>query len=541
MMMENYLLVSDSVIRIFMDSFFADKEDELRCMVPPEGAEYKFIFNEPLPEIISYCDIVIIKFDESMQLDKLKKVMRPTAKLVLCVSAEDENKIDEDELLLLDDVWIYPFTINRAIFRITNLTLEILHAQQIELYKNLLDTLMDAVPDMVWFKNLEGKHLKVNKAFSHAAGKTRKMIEGRVHSEIWGGDDSDCVSTELEVVNAAEKRSFDEILMIADKPHHLKTHKTPFTNYSGAIIGTLGVAQDLTNILNLNLEISLFMEAMPFPLLLTSDDNRVTHVNQKFLDMFDECRDDMVGTLYDSWSEWAFAKSSSFMGESLSFNHDDKDLILQLTETTLTNSFGEPIGMVRAFHDVTAEKKLEEQVWRAANVDSLTGVANRHALKQWYRDNKAFLSYIIYVDLDNFKQVNDSYGHKVGDEVLRKVSDSIGEVFVDDFVARLGGDEFLVCVCREIDEDSLHALAENLQQTISDYFKTSPKFSKVSLSMGIRSNCNGDLPLDQLIREADEAMYVAKSRGKARAELWRPEDGAKNNDQDDIASAQSEI
>lgn len=522
-MITSYVHIGGTVIRIFADSPFADVQDAVSRLPQIRGVEYSIIVNDPLPEIISYCDIVIVKRRQDTSLCEMKKIMRPEARLVLCIEREKE-KLDDEDFGYLDDLWLYPFNASRALLRLTNLVSSILREREAELYKNWLDALMNLVPDMVWFKNLEGEHLKVNKAFSRLAGKTRKMVEGKTHVEIWGEDDSVCAASEMEVLNAGEKRAFDEILVIGGTPHHLKTYKAPFRGPGGTIVGTLGVAQDLTSLLNLNMEMGIFLEAMPFPLILTCDNGLIIHVNNRFLEMFDESSEDLIGANYEAWKDWAFEDVSELIGNVLHFTHNEKNLLVQIMETPLKDSFGEFVGMVRAFQDVTAEKELEAQIWKAANLDTLTSLANRHAFSSWVRDNKAAISHIMYLDLDNFKYVNDTFGHEKGDEALRRLADSIRAVFPDDFATRLGGDEFLICVCREMDAAAIKKLAKSLQQNVAKAYNRSSYLKSLSLSIGIRANCEEDIPIEQLIRDADAAMYKVKESEKGQIAFWAPQE-----------------
>lgn len=522
--MIDYYHIGGAIIRIFAETDFAVIEKAVANLPVRNGVEYSTVINELSPELISYCDIVIIKWSPDIIIKDLKKVLRSEAKLVLCAKHEEEEQIKNEEFEALNDLWIYPFSQDRAILRLTNLVHEILRKREADMYKSWLETLMDLVPDMVWFKSASGAHLKVNKSFSHAAGKTRKMIEGKRHNEIWGGEEDDCLASEMEVLNSGQARSFDEVIIIDNIPHHLKTHKIPFKGVNGSVVGTLGVAQDLTNMLNLNLELGIFVEAMPFPLILTEENGKITHVNNKFLEMFKENRDDLIGAYYPEWSNWAFDNVSDFIGNVYRYAHDNENLLIQFTETPLSDSFGQSIGMVLAFMDVTAEKEMEFQVWKAANLDSLTGAASRHGFSNWLVINRPNLKHLFYLDLDNFKYVNDNYGHKAGDEVLINITNCIREVFSEDFVARLGGDEFVVCICRDLEVQTLAELAEALQTRAADCFKSSEEFKNISLSIGIKPNCEASVPIEKLIREADSAMYKAKESGKARAEIWTPEE-----------------
>lgn len=137
------------------------------------------------------------------------------------------------------------------------------------------------------------------------------------------------------------------------------------------------------------------------------------------------------------------------------------------------------------------------------------------------KNRKDSISHLLYLDLDNFKHVNDTFGHEAGDAALCSLAESIKEVFPEDFAARLGGDEFVICVCREMEVPALVALANVLQKKVTDLFANSDQLKNISLSIGVRAHCPADAPIDQLIREADGAMYKAKELGKARVELWR--------------------
>lgn len=518
--MINYSQIGGVMIRIFTDPTFSEIEQAVQRIPAIDGVEYNTIINDPLPEILSYCDIVILKWHAGMEIGVLKKMLRPEAKLVLCIKREEEDQILPGDLSLLADLWIYPFSLERAILRLNNLANEILRAQEVSLYKGWLETLMDLVPDMVWFKNLDGIHLKVNKAFINATGKTRKMIEGCSHSEIWGEGEEDCKATELDVLDSGQQGSFDEVVVIDNAPHHLKTHKVPFRDANGSIVGTLGVAQDLTSMLNLNLEIGIFVEAMPFPLLIMGENGKISHVNDKFLEMFDECRSDLIGAAYKAWRDWAFEDVAGFIGNTFRYVHGDRDLLIHCTEMPLTDSFGQPIGMVQAFMDVTSEKEMEAQIWKAANLDALTGVASRHGFSKWIEGNDKCLRHLLYLDLDNFKYINDTYGHKAGDEALIRFADCIRSVFPDDFVARLGGDEFVICICRDIDLSGLEELAQELHANAASCFAAFKELENLSLSIGIRPCCDSSSSVEKLIREADSAMYRAKEAGKARTEIW---------------------
>ena len=188
----------------------------------------------------------------------------------------------------------------------------------------------------------------------------------------------------------------------------------------------------------------------------------------------------------------------------------------------------EEMSLVRAVANTlaTAMARLrdEERMRHEAVHDPLTGLPNRtllrdrleHALAQSERDGGA--TGVLFVDLDNFKQVNDVYGHATGDAVLVEFSRRLRTaVRPADTVARLGGDEFVV-VCEEVDEDSALALGRRLQSAIQMPLTVGGIPHGLSASIGIAL---GHSNPDALLANADIAVYRAKAHGRGRAEIFR--------------------
>jgi diguanylate cyclase (GGDEF)-like protein len=173
----------------------------------------------------------------------------------------------------------------------------------------------------------------------------------------------------------------------------------------------------------------------------------------------------------------------------------------------------------------TAMERLrdEDQMRHDALHDPLTGLANRtllrdrlqHAIAQSERDHGE--TGVLFVDLDNFKQVNDVHGHGVGDELLSTLGDRLrSAVRPADTVARMGGDEFVV-VCEHTDTSGVLALADRLETAISAPVLAGGARHSLSASIGIAL---GHEDPDLLLHEADAAVYRAKAAGGARVEVF---------------------
>jgi diguanylate cyclase (GGDEF)-like protein/PAS domain S-box-containing protein len=201
------------------------------------------------------------------------------------------------------------------------------------------------------------------------------------------------------------------------------------------------------------------------------------------------------------------------------------DELLVAPERKLTD---EEMGFVRAVANTLAtalaRRRDEERVRHEAVHDPLTGVANRtllrdrleHAVARSQRTGRAIG--VLFIDLDNFKQVNDAFGHATGDAVLTEVGRRLrATVRPADTVARIGGDEFVV-VCEGVDEDAALALGRRLHVAMRLPIAAGGVKHSLSASVGIAL---GNTDPDALLADADSAVYRAKAGGRGRIELSR--------------------
>jgi diguanylate cyclase (GGDEF)-like protein/PAS domain S-box-containing protein len=179
--------------------------------------------------------------------------------------------------------------------------------------------------------------------------------------------------------------------------------------------------------------------------------------------------------------------------------------------------------------DVTAQKQLEAQLQHNAFHDALTGLANRalfadrleHALDRTDRGQTPVA--VLFVDLDDFKAVNDGSGHGAGDALLTAVADRLRRVLrPGDTVARLGGDEFAVLL-EDAGTEHAEATAARLLAVLAEPFPAAGTEVRISASIGIAVGAAGLHDSDELLRHADVAMYAAKEAGKGRSAVFAPD------------------
>ena len=188
-------------------------------------------------------------------------------------------------------------------------------------------------------------------------------------------------------------------------------------------------------------------------------------------------------------------------------------------------------GALIAVSDVTTRREVEAELSRRARVDPLTGDANRFALFERLDVVLADVQVhdcvigLVYLDLDSFKEVNDSLGHEVGDQVLVAVADRLRSVLRDtDTCARVGGDEFVLVLDRLNGPGSAAALVERIRRLIRPPFDVSGMAIHLAASMGVVtvSRRDGELRADEVVRRADRAMYRAKAAGRDCWEAYDP-------------------
>jgi diguanylate cyclase (GGDEF)-like protein/PAS domain S-box-containing protein len=225
--------------------------------------------------------------------------------------------------------------------------------------------------------------------------------------------------------------------------------------------------------------------------------------------------------------EEAFAEKSGFDHEARITRPDGTVRLVHAIGRTRLDSSGEVVRMVGTCQDITEKKKLEEKVRHQAFHDSLTGLPNRelfldrleHARARQARGTRSLG--VLFVDIDEFKTVNDSNGHRAGDELLIEVGRRITPVLrTADTFARLGGDEFAVLLEEVEDADEVLTVADRIVRSLSDAPFPQTEAS-ISASVGIvMEEPSGSRTSDELLRDADIAMYAAKKKGKSRYELF---------------------
>ncbi len=268
-------------------------------------------------------------------------------------------------------------------------------------------------------------------------------------------------------------------------------------------------------------------------------DNRTTFVNARMAEMLGYTVEEMMGKslfefMDDAWRKAAMRHADDRLpdrAEQHDFKFRRKDggeLWAMISANSILDEQGGYAGALAMVADITDRKRMEETLRRLATQDSLTGLFNRRyffvvAKREFQRSQRyGHPLALLLLDIDYFKRINDGYGHRAGDQVLRTVAGimrvSLRQV---DIPCRYGGEEF-VMLLPETPLDTAMAVAQRLGATLAATPVPTEKGPvTVTVSIGVAALINGEnLTLDLLLERADQAMYAAKQAGRNRVTAW---------------------
>ena len=220
-------------------------------------------------------------------------------------------------------------------------------------------------------------------------------------------------------------------------------------------------------------------------------------------------------------------ENGSFRGEVVRQTKSGKLIPISLQISPIRDEAGKLTGYVSISTDISEKKHQEEWIWRQANFDQLTGLPNRHMFherleQEILRTQRTGAPFaLMFLDLDNFKEVNDSLGHDMGDVLLKEAAerllscvrntDSVGHI---NNVARLGGDEFTIILNNLKDISNIEQIVQRILQKLSEPFQLGTETASVSVSIGITLCPQDAIDAEALIKNADQTMYHAKNKGR---------------------------
>ncbi|PTQ77530.1 PAS domain S-box-containing protein/diguanylate cyclase (GGDEF)-like protein [Nitrosomonas oligotropha] len=417
--------------------------------------------------------------------------------------------------------------------------------------RNLLKTIVDTVPVRIFWKDKQSCYLGCNPIFARDAGMTSPQeIIGKVDYDLsWTKDQADHYrNDDKRVISSGTSMLYYEEALnnAAGEALWIETSKVPLLSTRKEIIGVLGIYQDISKQKqasdSMRLAAAIYQSSNE-AIMVMDENNRIIQVNPAFTRMTGYEMADVLGKdpamFRSNRHDEAFYKEMKrklldeghWQGEIWDLRKDGSIYAKWLNISVIRHLSGDVHYYVSQFSDITEKKKKDEIILFQANYDPLTGLPNRNLFKELLdqeikksQRSKSPLS-LLLMDLDHFKDINDTLGHDKGDELLREVASRIKScASKTDTVARLGGDEFAIILSKCGDNKAAAAIAQQITQKLNKPFKLRHNRADhyISTSIGIVFYPQDGADRKSLMKHADQAMYAAKLEGRNRFCYFTP-------------------
>ena len=421
--------------------------------------------------------------------------------------------------------------------------------QRSEQERTFLRNLTDTFPDLVWIKDPNGIYLGCNPHFERLYGHKESEILGRSDTDFVPADQAEFFRrNDLAAMSAGQPCVNEEWLTFAADGYRglFETTKVPMHDAQGRLLGVLGVARDITERRRAEtqqqLAASVFTHARE-GIMITSPDGTIIDVNDTFTEITGYSRAEAVGNnprmlqsgrqtpefYANLWRD--LRERGNWSGEIWNRRKNGEVFAELMTISAVQGPNGELAHYVALFSDISKLKQHERRLEQIAHYDPLTLLPNRvlladrlqQAMAQAHRRGQSLA--VAYVDLDGFKAVNEHRGHEVGDQYLAEIAVRMRAALREgDTLARLGGDEFVVVLMDLANAEESVPLLAKLIKAAAEVVELSGGRVQLSASAGVTLYPQAEVvDADQLMRQADQAMYQAKLAGRNRYHFFDPE------------------
>jgi diguanylate cyclase (GGDEF)-like protein/PAS domain S-box-containing protein len=406
-----------------------------------------------------------------------------------------------------------------------------------------LRNLLASRPAKFYFKDLGSRFVRMSSG--HAT-----LFRAGSAEELYGKTDFDFFTDEHAnaafeaeqhiIASGEELVDFEERETWPDRPDTwVLTSKMPLRDEDGQIIGTFGMSVDITERKQLASELARteadlrrLLESSPDAMIRYDTQLRHVYDNPAALTLLRLSADDVHGRtdrelgfppeVLDEVEPALRRVLAEGIGSQVEFATPGAEpLWLQSRMVPEIDEHGDVVGAFTIVRDLTDRKRAEEALAAQAVQDPLTGLANRVLLADRLQQSLVRLERepgrlaVLFLDLDRFKVINDSLGHAAGDELLLEVAERLrGAARRSDTVARFGGDEFVILCDRVTASEDAAVIAARVSRVLAEPFTVGRESLHVSGSIGIAVTEDPGTTADDLLRDADAAMYQAKERGR---------------------------
>ncbi|MES2115061.1 MAG: PAS domain S-box protein [Pseudomonadota bacterium] len=421
-----------------------------------------------------------------------------------------------------------------------DITERLLYERQIAASEKRVRMIADNMPAMIAYVDDQLHYRFTNEHFRHLMGIEPNSLLGKTFGDTFGHEFRQRLRPYYEAALRGERVHYEREGRETGRAIQLMVDMIPDLRSDGSVAGFYLMALDITERKNAELtqaasekRLKLLTDNLPVLISYSDRERRIQFVNATFQHWFGIAPDNMVGhTLAESIGHDHYRNAEPHLERAYQGHIVTYELKARIKGSihTLETTFvpevqadGSVAGVYSLTHDTTRMKEIEERLIHLARIDTLTGIANRLMFEELLqlaigraRRNRQPMA-LAYLDVDNFKAINDSMGHGGGDTVLKEFAARlVGNVRATDTVARLAGDEFVIILEQVNDPEEAGRLAAKIVEAIRPSFMVAGQALEVSTSIGVALHQCGDQTPAELVARADGALYAAKRRGRDR-------------------------
>ncbi len=397
----------------------------------------------------------------------------------------------------------------------------------------------------IWSIDKTFRTVFVNSAMARMLGYTPEQMLGRLMENFVVEKDIPNYRREMQLRSQGEDSHYELRFRRNDgRLCWCSITGTSLKDNHGSFAGAFAMYTDITNHKLAEEEMqlaALVYQASSQAMMVTDADNRIITVNPAFAEVTGYESREVLGknpdflrsnchdsTFYQNKQD-SINSTGKWQGEVWNRRKNGEVYLARLIINTIYRDDGTTHRRVSLFSDITEEKKNEELIWRQANYDFLTGLPNRRMvydrlkdeIKRSRRDRTQLA--VLFIDLDRFKEVNDSLGHDVGDTLLQEAAARmVNSMRESDIVGRLGGDEFIIILIGLDDISGVGRITNSLLDKLAMPYKLGDELAYISASIGITIYPEDSTDITTLLKNADQAMYAAKRQGRNRFHYYTP-------------------
>jgi diguanylate cyclase (GGDEF)-like protein/PAS domain S-box-containing protein len=416
--------------------------------------------------------------------------------------------------------------------------------------------LFESVMEGVYRTSRDGKLLVVNPAFAQMLGyaSAEELYQIPAHSLYWYPSDRDTYVRRMEKEGEVRndeyvlRRKNGTMLVVVDNGRVVRDKQGRIAGFEGSITDITERKKAETAVFQAKERAQVTLQSIGDAVITTDSEGRIDYMNPVAESLTGwenrEAQSKLIGEVLTVVDEITREASESPVmrclreGQMLGLaehtvlvNRRGQELAIQDSAAPIRDRAGNLIGAVMVFHDVSKERRLHRALHYQASHDALTGLINRRefeirltAAVESVRLDAVNRHALLYLDLDQFKLVNDTCGHPAGDQLLKQITGVLqSRVRGGDTLARLGGDEFGILL-QSCSLDQALRVAETLRQAIRDYrFVWQDGVLAVGVSIGIVEITSDTPTVANVMSAADVACYAAKDQGRNRVQLYKPD------------------